>query len=72
MTHITDAQVNAALTAHYPGEWPDDPIFHKLIESGAYAGRPWRCQLMDEMRRTLEAAFEEGLRHKGREPNVSH
>jgi hypothetical protein len=56
---ITDAQVNAALAAHYPGEWPDDPIFHKPIEAittGPYAGKPWRFQIMDEMRRTLEAA----------------
>ena len=56
---ITDAQVNAALAAHYPGEWPDDPIFHKPIEAhttGPYAGKPWRVQCMDEMRRVLEAA----------------
>lgn len=57
---ITDAQVNAALAAHYPGEWPDDPIFHKPIEAitkGPYVGTPWRIQLMDEMRRVLAAAL---------------
>ena len=57
---ITDAQVNAALAVHYPGEWPDDPIFDKPIDvqpTGRYFGKPWRIQVIDEMRGVLEAAF---------------
>ena len=57
---ITDEQVEAALAAHYPGEWPDDPIFHKPLEAiitGPYAGKPWGNKVKDEMRAVLEAAL---------------
>lgn len=49
-------QINAALAVWYPGEWPNDPVFAKVMETGPYAGRPWGDQCRDEMRRALQAA----------------
>ena len=56
---ITDEHVNAALAVWYPGEWPDDPIFDKIMEDGPYAGMPWKDQVFAEMWGALEAATKE-------------
>jgi hypothetical protein len=54
---ITNAMVEAALAAWYPGEWPDDPNFHTIMTHGKYKGQPWGDQCFDEMHATLEAAL---------------